>query len=128
MADGGPDNSNRARLAGYSALIAKYGLRVIPNWHESFVATGGMRRVETKPGVVRETYPPSYWPGDTLGDHLEFALKYDGTNLAILASVFHVIDVEEFVDYVRSRPTGKYARRLWFLFELLTGRRLSWGT
>ncbi|HEV2392373.1 MAG TPA: Fic family protein, partial [Verrucomicrobiae bacterium] len=26
--------------------------------------------------------------------------------------------------YIRSKPTGKYARRLWYLFELLTGKRL----
>ena len=26
--------------------------------------------------------------------------------------------------YIRSKPTGKYARRIWYLFELLTGRRL----
>ena len=26
--------------------------------------------------------------------------------------------------YVKSKPTGKYARRLWFLYEMLTGRSL----
>jgi hypothetical protein len=124
MTDGGPGSPDGSRPAGYSALIARYGLRVIPNWHESFVATGGTRRVDTKPGVVRETYPPTYWPGETLGDHLEFALKYDGTNLATLASIFREMDEGEFDDYLRSRPTGKYARRLWFLVERLTGRRL----
>lgn len=125
MADRNPDSSGGPRLAGYSALVAKYDLDVIPNWHESFVATSGTHRVDTVAGAVRETYPPTYWPGEALGDHLEFALKYDGTNLAILASIFREMDVEEFDAYVRSRPIGKYARRLWFLYELFTGRRLS---
>ena len=59
-----------------------------------------------------------------MGDHLEFALKYDGTNLAILASLFQAVAPEEFLAYVQSKPTGKYARRLWFLYEFLTGTRL----
>jgi Fic/DOC family len=107
--------------AGYEALIARYGLEVIPNWHRSFVATRGVHRIETVSGITEEVYPSKYWPGDTLGDHLEFALKYDGTNLSILASLFQVAPQEEFLAYVKSRPTGKYVRRLWFLYEFLTG-------
>ena len=53
--------------------------------------------------------------GDTLGDHLEFALKYDGTNLAILASLFMEAAEEDILEYTRSKPAGKYVRRLWFL-------------
>jgi len=116
------DSSTRS--AGYGTLIERFGLRVIPNWHESFVARSGVHRTESSGGVVRETYVSRYWPGDTLGDHLEFALKYDGTNLAILACIFRAADAGEFAAYVRSKPIGKYARRLWFLYELLTSHRL----
>ncbi len=114
------------RPAGYEALIGRYGLDVIPNWHRSFVATSGPppRRIDTTSGVTEEVYPSKYWPGDSLGDHLEFALKYDGPNLAILASLFQVVPQKELLAYVQSKPTGKYARRLWFLFELLTGSTL----
>jgi len=117
-------DASAPRPAGYAALIRRYGLEVIPNWHESFVATSGTHRIESTGNVVHETYPPTYWPGDPLGDHLEFALKYDGTNLAILASIFRVFDTDGFTAYVKSKPTGKYARRLWYLYELLTGERL----
>lgn len=113
-----------SRPAGYQALVARLGLNVIPNHHASRVADTNLRRIETSSGVTEETYPPTYWPGDSLGDHLEFALKYDGTNLAILASVFDVAPQYEILEYVESRPTGKYARRLWFLYELLTGSTL----
>jgi hypothetical protein len=112
------------RPAGYAALIRRFDLKVIPNWHESYVAAHGTHRTQSTGGVVRETYISRYWPGDTLGDHLEFALKYDGTNLAILTWIFRAADVNEFIAYVKSRPTGKYARRLWYLYELLTGDRL----
>jgi len=108
------------RLAGYEALNEIYGLDVIPNWHRSLVTTSGIHRIASTGGVVEEVYPAKYWPGDTLGDHLEFALKYDGTNLAILASLFQKIAEKELLGYVQSKPTGKYARRLWFLYEFLT--------
>lgn len=113
------------RLAGYAALIERYNLDVIPNWHRSLVTTSGIHQIDSSGGIVEEVYPPKYWPGETLGDHLEFALKYDGTNLAILASLFKEVAEEDFLEYVRSKPTGKYARRLWYLYEFLTGRTLS---
>ncbi len=81
-------NESIERLTGYSALIARYGLEVIPNWHSSTVINSGIHRIDTIGGQIKEVYPPKYWPGDMLGDHLEFALKYDGTNLGILASLF----------------------------------------
>lgn len=112
------------RLAGYAALIERYGLDVIPNWHRSLVSTIGTHRINSTGSVIEEVYPSKYWPGDTLSDHLEFALKYDGTNLAILASLFLEVEEEDILEYVRSKPTGKYARRLWFLYEFLTGKTL----
>jgi len=112
------------RPAGYAALIERYGLEVIPNWHKSLVTTSGIHRIDSGEGVIKEVYPSKYWPGDTLGDHLEFALKYDGTNLAILSVLFQKAGEEDILEYVRSKPTGKYARRLWFLYEFLTGKTL----
>jgi len=115
---------SRERPAGYAALIERFDLHVIPNWHTSRVATSGVHRIESRGSTIEEVYTQSYWPGESLGDHLEFALKYDGTNLAILASLFERAQEEELVAHVRSKPTGKYARRLWFLYEFLTGKTL----
>ena len=112
------------RPAGYAALVDRYDLDGIPNWHKSMVTTSGIHRIDLRAGIIEEIYPPKYWPGDTLGGHLEFALKYDGTNPAILAGVFQKAAEAEFLQYVRSKPTGKYTRRLWFFYELLTGRKL----
>ena len=123
MAENGQEQA-ALRLAGYAALVELYSVDVIPNWHRSLVATSGIHRIDSTGGVIEEVYPPIYWPGGTLGDQLEFALKYDGTNLAILASLFQEIAAEDFLGYVRSKPTGKYARRLWFLYEFLTGTSL----
>ena len=85
---------------------------------------GGTLRSTIQDGQVESVYPPPYWPGDRTGDHLEFALKYDGTNLGILSALFDVVAVGEITDWVASKPTGKYTRRIWFLYELMTGREL----
>ncbi len=110
--------------AGYAALVEQYDLDVIPNWHSSLVTSSGTHRINTKDGVLEEIYPSKYWPGDSLGAHLEFALKYDGTNLSILRILFQKAAEEDVIEYVCSKPTGKYARRLWFLYEFLTARTL----
>lgn len=114
-----------SRPVGYLELVARYNLDVIQHWRKSLVTTSGIHRVDTSGDVHVEVYPARYWPGDDLGDQLEFALKYDGVNLAILAVLFQEADKEDIVAYVRSKPTGKYARRLWFLYEFLTGERLQ---
>jgi hypothetical protein len=121
---GSNPHGRRLRAAGYEALIERYDLIVIPNWHKSFVSDSSTRSKHTTEKGIEEVYPSPYWPGDSLGDHLEFALKHDGTNLAILACVFQAAEQEEFLNYIRSRPTGKYARRLWFLYEFLLDKPL----
>lgn len=116
--------SERRRPAGYQALIVRFGLDVIPNWHTSYVAQGNSHRVDNHEGITVETFPSRYWPGSRLGGHLEFALKYDGINLAVLAAIFQAASMEEVREYVKSRPRGKYARRSWFLYEFLTGKTI----
>ncbi len=112
--------------AGYEALIKRYDLDVIPHWHRSFVALQKQtHHLEKEPdGTVYEIYPAKYKTGDSVGEQLEFALKYDGVNLGILAKVFQRSDTEELLNYLRSKPTGKYARRIWFFYEYITGEML----
>jgi len=113
------------RLAGYAALIERFDIDVIPTWHTSRVATTVIHKIDSDGTIIEEIYPPRYWPGETVGDHLEFALKYDGTNLAILDTLFEKVPKQKILDYVKSKPTGKYARRIWFLYEFLTDERLE---
>ena len=112
------------RVAGYAWLIEQYRLNVLPNWHASSVCQTGALRSIIQDGQVETVYPPSYWPGINLGDHLEFALKYDGVNLGILSALFDVVDAAAVASWVASKPTGKYARKIWFLYEFVTGRSL----
>ncbi|MCY3624963.1 MAG: Fic family protein [Candidatus Dadabacteria bacterium] len=115
---------SRIRTAGYAWLLSRFGLTALPNWHSSFVAATGGRQQKVQGGRVEDIYSLQYWPGEKIGDHLEFALKYDGVSLSSLKVVFDAVAETELVDYIKSKPTGKYARRIWFFFEFLTGRRL----
>ena len=47
----------KTRPAGYQALIARFDLHVIPNWHRSFVASSGAHRIETTLGDARRDRP-----------------------------------------------------------------------
>lgn len=112
------------RSAGYTFLIESHGLEVVPNWHTSSVGPTGTTRSIVQGGRISTVYPAAYWPGDTTGDHLEFALKYDGVNLGILSALFDVIAEAELIAWIASKPTSKYARRIWFLYEFLKERTL----
>lgn len=119
------DNKNPTpRPAGYLKILSDLGIETIPNWHQSKVAKSNVHRVDKTGDQVEEIYPHIYWPGDSIGDHLEFALKYDGVNLAILSLLFQELGETDLLEYIRSKPTGKFARKLWYLFEFLTGKAL----
>jgi len=69
-------------------------------------------------------YTPRHAPQPSLEGHLKFALKYEGLDLAVLYSLFEKVPQKEIASVVADAPTGVYARRIWFLYEWLTGRRL----
>jgi hypothetical protein len=68
---------------------------------------------------------PRHAPAATLEGHLTFALKYEGLDLAVLKRLFLAIGPAPVEALVRAKPTGRYARRIWFLYEWLTGTRLG---
>ena len=112
------------RPAGYTYLLEKLELAGMPNWHRSSVSTTGIHYSEIQGRFINEIFRTQYWPGDKVGDQLEFALKYDGVNLGLLAHIFEHVPQEELIEYIESKPTGKYARRIWFFYEFLTGIQL----
>ncbi len=53
------------------------------------------------------------------------ALKYEGLDLAVLKRLFSALAPAHIEAIVRAKPTGSYARRIWFLYEWLMGKRLD---
>ncbi len=111
----------RATPAGYAALIDACGLQVpLPR---TLSATGERHRTLEEGGWRLLT--PRHAPRPTLQAHLTFALKYEGLDLAVLKRLFLTVEAAGIEAIVRATPTGSYARRLWFLYEWLTGQRLN---
>jgi len=110
-----------ARPAGYAALIDAYDLSApVPL---RLTATGERHRITEQDGWRILT--PRHAPEASLGGHLTFALKYEGLDLAVLKRLFLALDPRDIEAIIRTTPTGLYARRIWFLFEWLTGRELD---
>ena len=110
-----------ATPAGYSALIDAYSLHVpLPR---TLYATGEHHRIRDDGGWRIMT--PRHAPASTLEAHLTFALKYEGLDLAVLKRLFDATGSGPIEALVRTKPTGTYARRAWFLYEWLTGVRLD---
>ena len=70
-------------------------------------------------------FSPSHAPEESLRGQLEFALKWEGVSLGVISALFRKTDPREIVRMVRDRPTGVYARRIWFLYEWLMDARLD---
>ena len=64
-------------------------------------------------------------PLDALEGHLRFALDGEGVNLSMLAVLVRTTNPDDIASIVRRRRTGLFARRLWYLYEWLTGRKLD---
>jgi hypothetical protein len=113
----------RTRLAGWAALVQALGatapVRRPACVSEQYV--GGNRREEGAWLV----FDKRYWPGDTFGDHLTFALRHEDIDLLVLKKIFDAVPPGEVESFVRATPTGIPVRRAWFLYEALTGRNLD---
>jgi Fic family protein len=107
--------------AGYAALIQRYDLTIpLP---PKLTATA--RRHHPSSTVDWLMLTPRHRPVDDAVAHLAFALRWEGIDFSILSPLFQRLSTEELATYIRDTPTGAAARRLWFLYEWLTGRQLD---
>src|SRR5208337_4176635 len=114
---------NPGMAIGLHRLVEEMGLRIpVPAVRSKAVA--GARRTHENHTEATELYPASYAPKDIWG-HLRFAMRYEPIDLGVLAAFFQAIDRSELETWVRSESTGIFARRAWYLFELLTGQMLD---
>lgn len=110
---------------GYAWLAERFGVVTMPYWRESRVLTKGSRRLVEKDGRAVEYFPASQNPGEDLFAHLEFALRREGLHLELLRKLLPKFGQQEVTAYVGSRPTGRYARIIWWLFESFSGQFLE---
>ena len=114
---------DETRLAGSAALVQALSIQA-PVRRPSCVSekhVGGSQREE---GIWR-VFDKRYWPGDELADHLTFALRHEDLDLLLLKRAFDAMPAKLLQELVASAPTGIPSRRIWFLYEWLTGRTLD---
>jgi hypothetical protein len=109
---------------GYRWLLAHFG-----------VTTTQPLRVETRIAATRASIwdgstekravPEALRPEANPAAQLAFALKHEGVHLEALSRLFNVMDRHELAAWIRTEPTGQYAKRAGFLFETLTGASLD---
>jgi hypothetical protein len=113
----------RCKLAGWAALVEAVKIAA-PVRRPSCVSdqhVGGSRRDEGEWAV----YDRRYWPGETLVDHLAFALRHEDLDLLIFKRLCDAAPAAAFAGMARATPAGNVSRRAWFLYEHLTGRTLD---
>lgn len=110
-----------SQLVGYSALIKEYHLEVpLP---DLLCAIGHKHKRYQQGNWLM--FPPSYRPDETLQAHLAFALKYEGVNLSVLSALFKSTAKQAIIDMITQDPLSTIHRRIWFLYEWITGISLD---
>ncbi len=115
-------------FVGYSALIEAYGLRTLPLATRSCIdaRVKGRQRQQTG-GQWFALFEPSYKPASGMAGQLQFALRYEGINLQVLAVLFDAQQnaaQEALCQWLTANPESRYARIACFLYEWLTAQEL----
>lgn len=114
---------DETRLAGWAALVQALSIQA-PVRRPSCVSEKHVRGSQREEGVWR-IFDKRYWPGEDFTDHLTFALRHEDLNLLILKRAFDAVPAKALQELIAAAPTGIPSRRIWFLYEWLTGRTLA---
>jgi hypothetical protein len=125
----GTKKLNPGWVAGYAAIIDALELPM-PMVSPVAMVEEKNRRCQTQQWLI---LPKSYLPEDdpvksrtqALYHQLVFALKYEGVNLLVFAKLAEKLSTTELRELVDLQPTGQYARRIWFLLEWISGKKIE---
>ncbi len=110
---------------GYAWLARRFGIVTLPYWRESRVLVKGARRLLEREGRQIEYLTATQDLGDDVFGHIAFALKKEGLHLELFRKLLPQLLATEVTDYIRSKPTSRYARILWWLYENFTLSKLD---
>ena len=118
--ENGPDSA-----VGLHALIRDFHLKVpLPRVRSEIVR--GTRRTTVTAERVREQYPMAKgYQANGFEGNLRFALRYEPIDLGTYKALFLAADKDDVERWVKKEPLGIFARRAWYLYELLTGDTLD---
>lgn len=111
------------RPIGLVGVIEELDLKTpLPAVRSSVIA--GARRTHVDHDVVNERYPRNY-ATNGLYENLKFAMRYEPIHLGVLKAAFKKIDGRDLTNRIGEESTSMYARKIWYLYELLTGETLD---
>lgn len=108
---------------GLFAVIEDLDIQVPMPMVRSTVGSG-QRKTRVEQDAVHEHYPKSY-AVNGLFENLKFAMRYEPIDLGVLKAAFAKIDVAEIEGWIKTEATGIHTRKLWYLYEILTGKVLN---
>lgn len=113
-------------LAGYANLIETFQLSARRPATIAVIDSAVRGRQTTDHGAqIWMEFQPSYQPGPTLISNLQFALRYEGLNLEVLALLFKKTGGSDIEKNLADHPESAYARRVGYLYEWLTGDEIK---
>jgi hypothetical protein len=110
-------------LIGLAALAQRYSVAA-PVRRPSCVSRKNVKGTRRTLGSWT-LFDKRFEPDPTLAGQLSFALRHEPIDLLVLKRVFDAIEPSEIATIVRDEPTGAVARRAWFFYEWLTGKRVG---
>jgi len=109
---------------GYAWLIRQLDVKVPRPRQLSYALRRGSPRERRDGDYVTKVFARAAMPEPSFGAHLEFCLKHEPLALDALAVILSTLEPDRLAGHIAAKPLGKYNRRLWFLYEYLTGARL----
>lgn len=115
-----------AEPLGYRFLVEFLKLNTLAHYRWSYASQGWEKRKfkYDQNNIELHIYPKSYLIEKQPLKQMEFALKHEGLNLAIIKQTFLKIKRQPVIAHIKSSPTGKYTRKIWFLYEFLLNEQL----
>lgn len=92
--------------------------------HTSYIGSNESIELTSKGNII-QVYGTKYDVEDAPLNHVEFGLKYDDFNLDFLKAILEKIPVSEVELYVAASPGSRYSKKIGFLFEFLTGKKID---
>ncbi len=105
-------------LVGYAHLIEQFQLPARQPATVAAIDSATKGRQTTAQGDIElMQFERRYRPKPTLAAHLQFALRYEGLNLEVLALLFAKTGRSELESNLAEKPESSFARRIGFLYE-----------
>ncbi len=113
-------------LVGYAHLIEHFQLPARPPATTAVIDSAVRGRQTTENGDHGlMQFQSTYKPDPTLIGNLQFAFRYEGLNLEVLALLFKKTGRREIEKNLAEQPESGFARRIGYLYEWLTGEEIK---